>query len=296
MPEISREPRHETGLFGRIDHGATIKSPDTHGHAQADLVIGPKLRPHFGFVIARTIAVIGMDCRCDALAEHARCGQPRDRIGIENAMAAPARNPGLEEIIVIAELNLAQPSAMLVRVDEPRHDDAPGQRNEFRARPAFAQDVRLIDLRDAPLHNRQSQPRGEGSRLRPRQQVVRCDNCVLHGMGLRSNLMPYQYCRNRPPTHISGKPGHRARGFPMSRAVVYAVALLACVPLGIAAAQARDYKAGSLDIIDPWSRATPKGASVAAGYMKITNTGTSPDRLVSGTFDAASTFEVHEMT
>jgi copper(I)-binding protein len=82
----------------------------------------------------------------------------------------------------------------------------------------------------------------------------------------------------------------------MSRAVVYAVALLACVPLGIAAAQARDYKAGSLDIIDPWSRATPKGASVAAGYMKITNTGTSPDRLVSGTSDAASTFEVHEMT
>ena len=44
--------------------------------------------------------------------------------------------------------------------------------------------------------------------------------------------------------------------------------------LAAATAHARDYKAGSLDIADPWSRATPKGAIIAAGYMKITNTGT----------------------
>ena len=66
--------------------------------------------------------------------------------------------------------------------------------------------------------------------------------------------------------------------------------------LAVATAYARDYKAGSLDIADPWSRATPKGASVAAGYMKITNTGTAPDRLISGSSDVAPTFEVHEMT
>ena len=66
--------------------------------------------------------------------------------------------------------------------------------------------------------------------------------------------------------------------------------------LAAAAAHARDYKVGSLDIADPWSRATPKGASVAAGYMKITNTGTTPDRLISGSSDVAPTFEVHEMT
>ena len=36
---------------------------------------------------------------------------------------------------------------------------------------------------------------------------------------------------------------------------------------------AHDYKLGSLVIDHPWSRATPKGASVAGGYMKITNTG-----------------------
>jgi copper(I)-binding protein len=60
-------------------------------------------------------------------------------------------------------------------------------------------------------------------------------------------------------------------------------------------AHARDYKAGSLDIADLWSRATPKGSSVAAGYMKIKNTGSTPDRLVSGSSDIASKFEVHEM-
>ena len=66
--------------------------------------------------------------------------------------------------------------------------------------------------------------------------------------------------------------------------------------LAIASAHARDYKAGALDVADPWSRSTPKGASVAAGYMKITNTGTAPDRFISGSSDVASKFEVHEMT
>ena len=66
--------------------------------------------------------------------------------------------------------------------------------------------------------------------------------------------------------------------------------------LAVTTAHARDYKAGSLDIADPWSRATPKGSSVAAGYMKIKNTGSAPDRLISGSSDVASKFEVHEMT
>jgi copper(I)-binding protein len=65
--------------------------------------------------------------------------------------------------------------------------------------------------------------------------------------------------------------------------------------LAVSAASAADYKAGSLDISDPWSRATPKGASVAAGYMTIKNSGPSPDRLVEGSSDVGSKFEVHEM-
>ena len=65
--------------------------------------------------------------------------------------------------------------------------------------------------------------------------------------------------------------------------------------LTAATAHARDYKAGALDIVDPWSRATPKGATVAGGYMKIKNTGSTPDRLIGGSSDVASKFEVHEM-
>jgi len=62
------------------------------------------------------------------------------------------------------------------------------------------------------------------------------------------------------------------------------------------AAHAADVHAGSLDISAAWSRATPKGAPVAAGYLTIKNTGTTADRLVGGSSDVASKFEVHEMS
>lgn len=60
-------------------------------------------------------------------------------------------------------------------------------------------------------------------------------------------------------------------------------------------AMAADYKIGSLEIITPWSRTTPKGAATAIGYMTIKNTGTAPDRLVGGSADFASGFQLHSM-
>ena len=39
----------------------------------------------------------------------------------------------------------------------------------------------------------------------------------------------------------------------------------------------------------------PGGSSVAAGYMTIKNSGSTPDRLISGSSDVAPKFEVHEM-
>ena len=66
---------------------------------------------------------------------------------------------------------------------------------------------------------------------------------------------------------------------------------IAC--LTSAMAMATDYKAGSIEIINPWSRATPKGASTAIGYMTVKNTGTIPDRLTGGSVDAANQFELH---
>ena len=62
-----------------------------------------------------------------------------------------------------------------------------------------------------------------------------------------------------------------------------------------ASAMAADYKAGSISINDPWSRATPRGAQTAIGYMTIKNNGTTPDRLIGGSVDVANSFQFHSM-
>jgi hypothetical protein len=50
-------------------------------------------------------------------------------------------------------------------------------------------------------------------------------------------------------------------------------------------------------VIDtPWARATPGGAQVGGGYVKITNTGTEADRLIGGSLPMATAVEVHEMS
>jgi copper(I)-binding protein len=64
----------------------------------------------------------------------------------------------------------------------------------------------------------------------------------------------------------------------------------------ISAASASDFKLGSLEIDHAWSPATPKGASVAAGYLTVTNKGTDSDRLIGGSVAIAGRFSVHEMT
>jgi len=77
-----------------------------------------------------------------------------------------------------------------------------------------------------------------------------------------------------------------------------AAALLVAATLALAAsaALANDYKAGAIVISNPWARATPNGASAGAGYFKVTNTGTTPDRLLAATAEAASNADIHEMT
>jgi copper(I)-binding protein len=59
---------------------------------------------------------------------------------------------------------------------------------------------------------------------------------------------------------------------------------------------AHEFKVGEIEIIHPWSRATPEGAKVAAGYLVIRNEGASPDRLVAVTGEIAGKSEVHEMS
>jgi periplasmic copper chaperone A len=69
----------------------------------------------------------------------------------------------------------------------------------------------------------------------------------------------------------------------------------------IGSAQAADqaapaFKHGAILIEAPWARATPGGAQVAGGYLKITNTGEDADRLLGGTLPVAASVEVHEMS
>ena len=60
-------------------------------------------------------------------------------------------------------------------------------------------------------------------------------------------------------------------------------------------ARAEEVKAGDLVISQAWSRATPKGAKTAGGYLTIENKGSTPDRLVRESGDIAGKVEVHEM-
>ncbi len=66
--------------------------------------------------------------------------------------------------------------------------------------------------------------------------------------------------------------------------------------LSAAQVQAGDYDVGAIHIGDTWARATPKGASAAAGYLTVTNNGTAPDRLSCTSSDASAKCQIHSMT
>jgi copper(I)-binding protein len=82
----------------------------------------------------------------------------------------------------------------------------------------------------------------------------------------------------------------------MLRSILIGAAAIALI-VGAASAQhaPKTYKAGALVIEAPWARATPAGAKVAGGYLKITNTGREPDRLIGGSLPVAAAVEIHEM-
>ncbi len=77
------------------------------------------------------------------------------------------------------------------------------------------------------------------------------------------------------------------------------LAIAFAVLLGqFSAAQARaaDYDVGAIHIGAMWARATPKGASAAAGYLTVTNNGTTPDRFSCVSSDASAKCQIHSMT
>ena len=79
------------------------------------------------------------------------------------------------------------------------------------------------------------------------------------------------------------------------------VACKYCRSLGAAVAvliglHVADYDVGPIHIAQPWARATPKGAKSGAGYLTITNNGSTADRLSCVSSDASAKCQVHTMT
>jgi periplasmic copper chaperone A len=72
-----------------------------------------------------------------------------------------------------------------------------------------------------------------------------------------------------------------------------ALALAFALAASAAPADSQEFKAGDIRIEKPWSRATPIGAEVSAGYCIIRNDGAKPDRLTGGTAEFADV-EIHQ--
>ncbi len=72
--------------------------------------------------------------------------------------------------------------------------------------------------------------------------------------------------------------------------------ILSCVLLdATGSASAADVSVGKIKISKLWSRATPGGARVGAGYLTIRNLGNRSDKLISGSSKIAERIEVHVM-
>lgn len=80
------------------------------------------------------------------------------------------------------------------------------------------------------------------------------------------------------------------------RAPAPALRILAAATTTAASQAAPVFERAGLRIEAPWSRATPGAVRVGAGYLRITNTGAAPDRLIGGSTSVSDRLEVHEMS
>jgi hypothetical protein len=86
----------------------------------------------------------------------------------------------------------------------------------------------------------------------------------------------------------------KARASP-GTALIQAFIVAGAVAAGPGSGQvsAHGYGAGDIQVRHPWSRATAPGATVAAGYMEIRNSGAQSDRLSGASSPAAERVELH---
>lgn len=77
--------------------------------------------------------------------------------------------------------------------------------------------------------------------------------------------------------------------------ITFAAALSLAAVFTLADAQAHEVKIGDLVINHPWSRQSPMSASVAAGFLTITNNGKQDDRLVKASSEISPMVQIHDM-
>jgi len=79
--------------------------------------------------------------------------------------------------------------------------------------------------------------------------------------------------------------------------IAHPAPMLELVAAAMPAAQApAHYMAGDIMIEQPWSTATPGGATTAAAYMTIMNHGSAADTLLGGASPIAGRLEIHQMS
>ncbi len=103
--------------------------------------------------------------------------------------------------------------------------------------------------------------------------------------GLKSPAPSIRLVAEAAPAIESGHAGHAGH-----------MASAAAQTAPVQTASAQTYRLGALTISAPWTRATPKGAPVAGGYLTISNGGTEADRLIGGSFELSGAVEVHQMS
>lgn len=77
--------------------------------------------------------------------------------------------------------------------------------------------------------------------------------------------------------------------------LTFAIALTGASLLSAATGYAHEMRVGNLVIDHPWSRQSPMGGNVSAGFMTIINTGTEDDRLVKATAAVSPNVQIHDM-
>jgi len=70
--------------------------------------------------------------------------------------------------------------------------------------------------------------------------------------------------------------------------------VLALAAVMLAAGPACSETSGSVKVENAWSRASPSGVKVAAGYLTIVNRGDEPDRLLEASAPFAGATEIHQ--